>query len=214
MPLELLRDNQRVRSCRALYYGDIADLVELCEKNCSHYALSIHDKDINEDGTLKKVHIHCILRFGSQLSCAQIMKRFGEQLARPFLFIESEFCRYYDYLTHENETDKVHYPKEQIKSDSKEYWEREYENHNKGPPKGENIAEQIVNDLIENIPTRTMIQRYGREFIINYKRYREIAGMVYYEEYLRDKGVTPVSIEEENQKQLELNFNKENLENV
>lgn len=208
MEVELLKDNQRVRSCRALYYGDMADLVELCEKNCSHYALSLHDKDVDDDGALKKAHIHCILRFGVQLSCAQIMKRFGEKLARPILYIESELCRYWDYLTHENETDKVHYPKEQIICDNKEYWGREYENHNRDPPSGANTAEQIINDLIDNVPTRTLVQRYGRDFIINYKRYREIAGMIYYEESLRDKGVVPVSIEEEKTKQLEFNFMK------
>lgn len=208
MPAELLKDNQRVRSCRALYYGDMEELKGLCEKNCSHYALSLHDKDVNDDGTLKKAHIHCILRFGVQFSCAQIMKRFGEQLARPFLYIESEFCRYFDYLTHEDETDKVHYPQEQVVCDDVDYWEREYNNHSRDPPDCDNVAEQIINDMIATVPTRELVKKYGREIVINYKYYRNIAGMVYYEESLRNKGVVPVSIEEEQTKQLNLNLMK------
>lgn len=203
---ELLRDNQRVRSCRAIYYGDIADLVDLCDLNCSHYALSLHDKDVNDDGELKKAHIHCILRFGKQYTCSRIMKMFGEKMARPFIFIEDEFCRYYDYLTHKDEEDKYQYPEEQIVTDDISYWVREYENHIRDPTDGENVAEQIINDMIATRPTRELVKKYGREIVINYKYYRNIAGMVYYEEYLRDKGVVPVSIEEEKTKQLEINL--------
>lgn len=206
--VDLLRDNQRVRSCRSIYYGDIADLVVLCNLHCSHYALSLHDKDVNDDGTLKKAHIHCILRFGEKRSCSKIMKLFGEKMARPLIFVESEFCRYYDYLTHEDETDKYHYPKEQIITDDSAYWEREYNNHNRDPPDGDNVAVQIINDIIATVPTRELVKKYGREIVINYKYYRSIAGMVYYEESLRDKGVVPVSLEEEQTKQLNLNLMK------
>lgn len=205
---ELLRDNQRVRSCRALYYGEMKDLVDLCDLNCTHYALSLHDKDINEDGELKKPHIHCILRFGNPTPCSKIMKMFGEKLARPFLYEEEEFCRYYDYLTHKRDKDKYQYPEDQVVTDDSKYWEREYENHCRDPPNGENVAEQIVNDMIATVPAREMVRKYGREVVINYRRYRDFAGMVYYEEHLRDKGVVPVSIEEEQTKQLEYNFMK------
>lgn len=205
---ELLRDNQRVRTCRALYYGDIADLIDLCDLNCSHYALSLHDKDVDDDGTLKKAHIHCILRFGNKKSCSQIMKMFGEKMARPFIFIEDEFCRYYDYLTHKDETDKYQYPEDQIVTDDISYWVREYENHIRDPTDGDNVAEMIINDMIATRPTRELVKKYGREVVINYKYYRNIAGMVYYEECLRDKGVVPVSIEEEKTKQLNLNLMK------
>lgn len=205
---ELLRDNQKVKSCRAIYYGDIADLIDLCDTYCSHYALSLHDKDVNDDGTLKKVHIHCILRFSRQYSCSRIMVMFGDKMARPFVCLDSEICRYYDYLTHEDETDKYHYPKEQIIMDDSAYWEREYNNHIRDPTDGENVAEQIINDIIATVPAREMVKKYGREVVINYKRYRDFAGMVYYEETLRDKGVVPVSIEEEQTKQLKLNLMK------
>lgn len=60
--------------------------------------------------------------------------------------------------------------------------------------------------MIATRPTRELVKKYGREIVINYKYYRNIAGMVYYEEYLRDKGVVPVSIEEEKTKQLEINL--------
>ncbi len=205
---ELLRDNQRVRSCRAIYYGDIADLVDLCDLNCSHYAISLHDKDVNDDGTLKKAHIHCILRFGRSIPCSKIMKMFGEKMARPFIYIEDEFCRYYDYLTHKNEVDKYQYPEDQIVTDDISYWKREYENHIRDPTDGDNVAEQIINDIIDTRPSRELVKKYGREIVINYRRYRDFAGMVYYEEYLRDKGVVPVSIEEEKTKQLEINLMK------
>lgn len=205
---ELLRDNQRVRSCRALYYGDMKDLVDMCDLNCSHYALSLHDKDINEDGELKKPHIHCILRFGKQYTCNRIMNMFGEKMARPLIFIEDEFCRYYDYLTHKDEVDKYQYPEDQIVTDDLSYWKREYDNHIRSPTDNDNVAENIINDMIATLPTRELVKKYGREIVINYKSYRNIAGMIYYEEYLRDKGVVPVSIEEEKTKQLEFNFMK------
>lgn len=205
---ELLRDNQRVRSCRALYYGDMKDLVDMCDLNCSHYALSLHDKDINEDGELKKPHIHCILRFGKQYTCNRIMNMFGEKMARPLIFIEDEFCRYYDYLTHKDEVDKYQYPEDQIVTDDLSYWKREYDNHIRSPTDNDNVAENIINDMIATLPTRELVKKYGREIVINYKSYRNIAGMIYYEEYLRDKGIVPVSIEEEKTKQLEFNFMK------
>ena len=205
---ELLRDNQRVRSCRAIYYGEMKDLIDLCDLNCTHYALSLHDKDTDENGELKKPHIHCLMRFGKQQTCHKIMTMFGEKLARPFIFIDDELCRYYDYLTHKDEKDKYPYPEEQIVTDDTLYWKREYENHIRDPTDGENIAEKIVNDMIATVPTRELVRKYGREVVINYKYYRNIAGMIYYEENLRDKGVVPVSIEEEKTKQLELNLIK------
>lgn len=205
---ELLRDNQRVRSCRAIYYGDIADLVDLCDLNCSHYALSLHNKDTDNDGTLKKEHIHCILRFGKQYTCKKIMALFGEKMARPFVFVEEELCRYYDYLTHKRDKDKYQYPQDQVVTDDLQYWVREYENHTRDPPNEKNIAEQIIDDIIATVPSRDLVRKYGREVVINYKAYRAFAGMVYYEESLRDKGVEPVSIAEEKEKNLEVNMTK------
>lgn len=178
----LIPQNLKVRSCRAIYYGDENVLKSICLTKCSHFAFIVHDKDKNEDGTDKKRHIHCLLRFPNQIYPRTIKAYFGEQLAAPAVFADSEFCRYWDYLTHKDELNKYIYDSSSIQCDDLSYWRREYYNHNRDPTDN-SISISIINDLISGVSHRELLNKYGREIIINYDKYIKFLWRVREDDY-------------------------------
>lgn len=84
------------------------------------YAYARHDKDTDENGQLKKPHLHFFFQ--------------GQPTPKQKTYIQDslgvhygEDCRNangaYDYLTHENQADKYHYPKDSIAHSPK--WNQE-----------------------------------------------------------------------------------------
>lgn len=69
-----------------------------------------HDKDIKEDGTIKKNHFHWLIRFDSLKSAEQVIRDFCIPMGAP-KYAEIVHSPYgtYKYLTHENCIDKVKY---------------------------------------------------------------------------------------------------------
>ena len=84
------------------------------------YAMSLHDKDVDANGELKKAHMH--IYFQGKPSKRQkdyIHKalgiEYGEDVKSP--------KGMYDYLTHENNPEKYHYAKDNIQYSAK--WSQE-----------------------------------------------------------------------------------------
>jgi len=76
------------------------------------YAWALHDKDTKSDGTEKKAHIH--LYFMQTLNAKQ-KKYVGEVTGINYIEDTRSASDMLDYLTHENNDDKYHYPKDIIK---------------------------------------------------------------------------------------------------
>lgn len=67
-----------------------------------------HDKDYEEDRTLKKSHVHVVLRFSSGQSLNGVASRLG--IAPNYLQTTSDVVSAYQYLCHCNDLDKYQYP--------------------------------------------------------------------------------------------------------
>lgn len=84
------------------------------------YAYCLHDKDVDDDGVLKKAHIHFFFQ-------GLPTKRQKEYIHACLGVHYGQDCRSasaaYDYLTHENNPDKYHYDKESIAHSRK--WSQE-----------------------------------------------------------------------------------------
>lgn len=72
------------------------------------YAWALHDQDVNSDGTQKKAHIHIIF----QLPLSAKQKKYVSSVTTVKMIqdIRSNSALY-EYLTHENDSDKHHYDK-------------------------------------------------------------------------------------------------------
>lgn len=91
---------------------DFIDFVNLQGFMC---AISpIHDKDINEDGSLKKAHYHVIINYGNSTTYNNIVNlfsEFGVKHAEKVVSLSGLF----NYLTHESNKNKFHYNRDDIK---------------------------------------------------------------------------------------------------
>lgn len=74
------------------------------------YAYILHDKDINEDGNLKKIHYHLYLEFNNRLSETILRKLFNTEIV--------QICKntnyYISYFIHLYDIDKYQYDKNDI----------------------------------------------------------------------------------------------------
>lgn len=69
------------------------------------YAFIKHDKDVDEDGVLKKVHIHIIVSFNSPRKLSWILSRFKQTHVESI----SSTAAYLRYMTHSDLDDSTKY---------------------------------------------------------------------------------------------------------
>lgn len=69
------------------------------------YAWIKHDKDVDEDGVLKKEHIHCLVAFSSPRKESWILNRFKQS----HIEIISSTAAYLRYMTHSELDDSTKY---------------------------------------------------------------------------------------------------------
>lgn len=73
----------------------------------------IHDQDLTENGELKKSHYHVVLAFSNTTTynnALEIAKSVGANIVKKVFSMNG----IYEYLTHENEENKIHYNKNDI----------------------------------------------------------------------------------------------------
>lgn len=86
--------------------------------NDTHVACALsplHDRDLHDDGTLKKVHYHCMVKFDTykRKSTAQaFFNLLGDVPNCTYVFSE---YGYYHYLWHDDSSDKIIYPREAVR---------------------------------------------------------------------------------------------------
>ena len=89
---------------------------EIIEKWCIPVAISpIHDKDLKEDGTLKKPHYHVVIYYNNTTTYNKIMdmiKPLGAEYAEPVI----SFKGMYEYLIHKNNKEKAQYDEKDIQN--------------------------------------------------------------------------------------------------
>ena len=164
--------NNRYYNFSLVSYVPINDFIEYISNNSlvKHYAVIAHDMDECES------HLHAILCLRNNCTETALYKKFKRDLPNQNTLVEGvkdmEGC--FDYLTHENEENKIKYDKELIISDNLEWFES-IEMNNKL-----NVDNSIgiIQDLLNSVPLEEMHLRYGRDFVINYQKYKFFADEV------------------------------------
>lgn len=150
----------------------IKRFLHVYRNHIKHYAYALHDKDDNE------THTHIILLWHNNCSCSAVKRRFSKftdqnTMVEPLR--DKSAC--FEYLTHKNDEDKIQYDVSIIKMDNAGYWQScVYEEET-----DENKAVAIINDLLNGVPLNYMLKRYGRDFVLNFEKYRQFANMLAYE---------------------------------
>ena len=175
-----MKNNERVRNYALITYHPI-EVIEAVLKGLlgvgrvRHYAYIVHDKDLDKEGKVKEKHLHILLQLNNAMTLTAVRSLFpvgASTLAQP-VFDKAD-C--FNYLTHKDKPDKYQYPDTDIVADNIEYW--------KGLQKGEcdDKTMCIIDDICANVPYRLMVSRYGRDFVINYAKYAQMATMILDEE--------------------------------
>lgn len=157
----------------------VAKIIQSCLPCVEHFACITHDRDKNDDGSPKSPHTHLLLKFVR-----------GERVASrllEYLHIDSWDDAQYkigeskDYLTHNSEAcrkaGKCFYNVDDVITDDWAYWSQ-FE-------AGERLQDNamaIVEDILSGLSLRELGNKYQREIIINYDRYRSYAMGIHNEE--------------------------------
>lgn len=93
-------------------------LREYLGKESSAYGCILHDKDVNDDGSLKTPHIHLVAEMNSSKRLSTWLNALSTATGVGVLAISVErftsFEGVFQYLIHKNEVEKFHYKKEDI----------------------------------------------------------------------------------------------------
>ena len=105
---------------------------------------------------------------------------------KPRVYSIGDMGLAYDYLIHKNHPDKYQYKKCDITSDDLSHYEKLLINGEKSD--NDNKSENIVMDILAGVPTRILVSRYGRDFIIHMSQYLDCANKIRTEDiFMADK---------------------------
>ena len=141
-----------------------------------HYAFIVHDKDKKPDGELKETHIHILLQLNNAMTLSALRNLFpngNTTLGQPLR--DKMDC--FNYLTHKNTPEKYQYNENDIISDDLQYWKEAQ----KTGSENDRTCE-LIRDILNNVDYWTMLDRYGRDYVINFDKYHSFASRVSYQQ--------------------------------
>lgn len=100
------------------------------------YAYIVHDKDTNEDGEIKKSHVHVVIRFINPRHISSVAKELGIE-ANYIESIQSRFDSMLCYLIHYNQPDKYQYSLDEVEGTLKDDLVKALNKQNKQPEEDE-----------------------------------------------------------------------------
>lgn len=149
----------------------------LHSRQIAHYAYIFHDKD----ESVPHWHICLVLSTGNACPAQRVKKWFADEqntLVEPMIDRGAMFT----YLTHKDDksimSGKADYSIDSIRCDNLEWWTSKVDK-----PQGVDRSVQIIDDIINKVPFRQMCLKYGRDFVINYERYKQMAHLIRSEEW-------------------------------
>ena len=184
---------QRYRPWTVVFYGTKRELFQILhtyECRIAHYAFITHDRDTyledvfesdkttikHAKGDLEKEHIHLIVDFFNGHTFTAVKKLFTTETDNPRVEVVGDRVAQFRYLTHKDDPEKYQYPDSDVISNDISYYENLCKHGDKKDT--DNIAEQIVNDMLKGVAPRIMVSRYGRDFVIHYRQYQEMADSI------------------------------------
>lgn len=174
----------RFRPWEIVVYCSKRELLSMLGKHnqrIAHYAFIEHDLDRYEEdneelghkkGDIKKVHIHCLLDFFDGHTFSSVKKLFTLGDLVPRVEKISDRQAKFEYLTHKNHPDKFQYSEDEIFSNDISYYKDICLRGDKKDK--DNLALQIINDLLNGTNPYTMVCRYGRDYVIHRNQYKDM----------------------------------------
>ena len=101
-----------LKKCTLIAYDDslpkpIEEIINDLQGYILSYAYILHDKDLKEDGSLKKAHYHVLLFFNKRIRVTTLAKMFG--VAPNLIQSVSNYIGIIQYMTHIGHKDKTQY---------------------------------------------------------------------------------------------------------
>lgn len=149
MPKKALNDNIKNRSCvfcGILYPDDESQqyAIECFRKGKYKVVYILHDRDLDEEGNLKKPHYHFIIRFCNQRFLSPVAKEL--QIQENYIQCCSSFASQSCYIIHIDEPLKAQYLAEEVEGNNlTEFYEAIEKKQNVEAFKVQKIIEYIHN---------------------------------------------------------------------
>lgn len=152
------------------------------QKEGYDYALIMHDRDIDDNGEVKKKHYHCVLRFKNAKWNTALAEELG--IAENYIQQCRDLKRSLLYLIHFYDEDKAQYLVKEVQGSLKVLLEQAIKND--GKSESEKVIE--IFDIIDKT-----------EYYIYYSTFcRHIANLGYWDVLRRSSGLIMRYIEEHN----------------
>lgn len=165
--------NKRSRNFFLVSYLTEEEIMGYCHiSTVRHFAFIKHDKDVNEDGSLKEPHFHILIVFHNARTLSAVKSDFANRRQNTLCEVCEDVEGSFDYLTHRRHTNKVQYLLTDIISDDIAYFKGLVSHED------ENRAFELVNDIICGKSPLYLLRRYGREYVINRNKYYEMANII------------------------------------
>lgn len=141
------------------------------------YAYIYHDRDINSLGEPVTAHTHLLLYTYDAKTFSAIRKMFKHSQNTLVEQIKSD--NIYNYLTHTGFEDKFEYSDTDIVSNNLSAWQNgTYDNSDNSK------VCALIQDIHNGTSEFTLMQRYGRDYILNRQKYRNFAIVAFEKEYV------------------------------
>lgn len=156
--MEKLKKENGRNFCLLLYPEDATHNLALEKIKVNYdYAYILHDKDVTEDGEIKKAHWHVVINVGKN---ARWNTAIADELGITPNYVEKcgKLDRALQYLVHYNEPDKYHYDLEEVHGNLKTRLKIEINKDEK--TEGEKVVELL--DYIDNHVGYLKIRDFSR----------------------------------------------------
>lgn len=158
----------RFYSFKCVSYDNIDNIIKNLDTRSAKYYIIEHDKDINENGELKKSHNHIVFTVPVRMGIKQVRNLLRNGTDQNTLVEYCEDLTYWiRYLTHKDDKGKYQYLDEEVITNSSDGYKRLIGGKTTSD---EEANEAFCNDLLK-LNVRQMAIKYGRDYMRNYKSY-------------------------------------------
>lgn len=155
--------------------------------NIANYAYIPHNKDVYDDdikddtgavvhekGSLKVPHFHLVVSFVNARTLSAVKSDFLGYSQNTLVELVKDLESALAYLTHKNAPDKYQYPIDIVCSNYG-YFRGDYSS----ATIEDNTAFRIINDMEMGYSHYALVRKYGRDYVVNYKRYCDMQNLCF-----------------------------------
>lgn len=157
----------RYRDFACITYVEPADFQHVL-RACKHFVYIYHNEDNNAHHyhvLLRMLNGHTVTAVKSMFSAFSNQNTLVEYMSHPY--------ECFRYLTHSDNPEKWQYSISDIVSDSLFYWQSLMDEDDTTQQNARII--QLLDDILNQTSYRKMVERYGRDYVINFDKYVSMA---------------------------------------